>query len=578
MLTELRIKNFAIIDHIELQFTPGLIIFTGETGAGKSIILDALNTLLGSRADSTFIRTGEDKALIEATFHIPDVARDTVHEILRTQELLEDPEYLILSRELRRQGPNIARVNGHVANVSILKELGEFLIDIHGQSEHLSLLKVNQHIHLLDRFANLDDTLKTYQQYHRQLKKVQKELQALKQSEQEIARKIDLLTYQINEISAANLSPGEEEDLKEERNRLANAEGLASACQEVLTLMEEGTPEIPSISDLLGEVLGAIHTIAKLDPAQEKIYQDAITLSDNIQELNAHIQSYLENVEFNPRRLAQVEDRLNLIHNLKRKYGNSIEDILAFAKKAQSELDTITHAEERIATLQEEVAQIKAKLTKLGMELAEKRHQAAKLLEEAIEKELDDLNMPSARFMVSFAMQEDENGLPLPDGRHVHFDQYGIERVEFMVETNPGEGYKPLVKIASGGETSRFMLALKNVLAQADHIPTLIFDEIDQGIGGRIGSTVGFKLWNLARQHQVICITHLPQLAAYAHKHYLVNKQIADNRTITTVRKLDEEKRIRELAQMIGGINESNLQAARALLEEVKEKTERYKA
>jgi DNA repair protein RecN (Recombination protein N) len=573
MLTELRIENFAIIDQLELQFGAGLAVFTGETGAGKSIIIDALETVLGNRADSTFIRSGAERASVEATFHLADPVRIPIHELLQTEELLDDPDFVTLGRELRLNGRNVARVNGRSVNVNLLHEIGEYLVDIHGQSQHLSLLRVRQHLGLLDGFADTEELLGAYQETYRKLQAVRRELEALRQSEREAARRSDLLTYQVEEIDAAHLKTGEEEGLREERTRLANAEGLANLSQQALQLLDDGNPESPAITDLLGEVVDALQDLARIDSGQAAISTQATTIFEEVADLSRELRDYLESVEFNPKRLEQVEERLDLINSLKRKYGDTIEAILAAADQARQELENITHAEERTQELQVEQNNLLTQLAKRGLALSEKRRDAAEQLARAIETELNDLRMPGARFQVAFERRTSPDGVPLPDGERLAFDLTGLENVEFLVETNPGEGLKPLVKIASGGETARLMLALKNVLAKADHVPTLIFDEIDQGIGGRVGTVVGHKLWQLTNRHQVLCITHLPQLAAFGQQHFQVQKQIEGGRTTTAVHSVEGEARLNELAQMLGEISLGTLKSAQEILQSARNLT-----
>jgi DNA repair protein RecN (Recombination protein N) len=583
MLTELRIENFAIIDRLELHLRPNLITFTGETGAGKSIIIDAVETILGGRADTTFIRSGADRASLEAVFRIPDANRNAIHAILEREELQDDPNYLSLGREIRASGRNVARVNGRSVNASILRELGEYLIDVHGQSEHLSLLRVKQHLGLLDSYVIADqntksnsqvkEILETYHQVYNRWLLTQRELEKLRRSEQDAARRSDMLTFQINEIDMARLRPGEEEELKEERNRLANAEGLASLSQEALLALDEGEPESQAATDLFGKVVDALQNLARLDPSQAPLFEQAQAVFENMSDLSANLRNYQESIEFNPKRLDQVEERLGSIHILKRKYGGSIAEILEFGARARQQLDEITHAEERIEELILEQERLLNQISQLGTSLSQIRQAGAEHLASAMEIELADLQMSGARFMVDFQRQPDPNGALFSDGRRYTFDTNGLERVEFLIAPNPGEGFKPLVKIASGGETSRLMLALKNVLARADQIPTLIFDEIDQGIGGRVGAVVGKKLWSLAQEHQVLCITHLPQLAAFGDQHFRVQKEIDEGRTSTQVIPLDGEPRLIELAQMMGEVSEGTLRSAREILKAVEQRT-----
>jgi DNA repair protein RecN (Recombination protein N) len=576
MLTELRITNFAIIDHLELHFDTGLITFTGETGAGKSIIIDALEALLGGRIDATWVRTEADRALVEGDFRIPPAVREPVHDILTREELLDDPELLTLTREIRSQGRSLARVNGRIANVSLLRELGEYLVDVHGQSEHLSLLRVREHLRLLDGYAGVDEPggrspLASYRTIYHALRKVQNDLHVLREAERDAARRADLLTYQVDEIESARLKPDEEDELKQERTRLANAESLATLAQQSLFLLDEGDPENQAITDQLGQAVQSLHQLGRTDPSQAGLGERISGIFESLTDLARDLRDYLESIEFNPRRLEQVEERLDLIHTLKRKYGGTISAVLEFAAKAKSQLDDITHAEERLAELELEQSKFLGELAQRGQTLSTARRKAATHMGRAIETELNDLRMSGARFEVDFQLSHDPEGVLLDDGSKVAYGPHGLETVQFLIAPNPGEGLKPLAKIASGGETSRLMLALKNVLAKADHTPTLIFDEIDQGIGGRVGTVVGQKLWQLGQQHQVLCITHLPQLAAFGKQHYRVQKMVNDGRTSTIVEPLEGNKRLTELALMLGDVSEGTLRSAQEILQGAKQ-------
>jgi len=567
MLTELRIHNFAIIDSLDLRFGPGLIILTGETGAGKSIILDAVVMLLGGRADASVVRAEAETAFVEGVYQLKGPEREMVHDILNREELLDDPDYVTLTREVRREGRSVARVNGRTVGVALLKELGAALVDIHGQSEHLSLLDPRAHLGLLDRYAEVSKPLGEYRQTYHALLNLRRELNDLRQAQADSDRRMEMLTYAAEEIEAARLKVGEDEELRKERDRLANAESLAEYAQQALAVLEDGSPDAPSAGDLVGQAAQALAGLARIDSAQAELSNQANLLEDTLADLVHSLRDYLEAIEFNPKRLDEVEERLDLIHRLTRKYGGSIPAVVAYGADARKQLETLTGAADRIASLTTEESKLLAQLGKQGAALTTKRKSAAELLGKGIEVELDELKMASAQFGVDFQTRPDPNGVPLPDGSRIAFDQNGLDRVEFLIAPNPGEGLKPLVKIASGGETSRLMLALKNVLARADQVPSLIFDEIDQGIGGRVGTIVGQKLWKLARNHQVFCVTHLPQLAAFGEQHYQVQKVVDKGRTLTRVEKLDGDARMLELSQMLGEVGEGTLRSAHELLQ-----------
>ena len=607
MLAELRIRNFAIIDELQWSFGPGFSVMTGETGAGKSIIVDAVELVLGGRADTAFVRAGSDQAIVEATFRLGPAQRALVDPVLEREGLEgDDPDLLLLGREVRLAGRSVSRVNGRSVTLTLLREVAERLVDIHGQSEHLSLLRVRQHTDLLDRYAELAPLRSQVAEVAEQIRMVRRELSDLVRSDRELAHRADLLKFQVSEIEAALLQPDEEEDLLAERLRLANAEQLAELSGEVLRALEQGGRSAPALVDLLGMSLRALERLARIDPEMEPQLRAAESVNYQVEELTTTLRSYREQIEYNPRRLQEVEERLTLIRRLERKYGPKIPDVLAYAEKAVRELDTITHSEERIGELRAAEERLLAELGRLAVELSVGRREAAQLLAKGIERELRDLRMEGARFGVDFQWREDPGGVPLsqpvsgprfqasssgveqaetwdlePDALpRVAFDSSGIDRVEFLVSPNPGEPLKPLAKIASGGETSRLMLALKTVLSRADETPTLIFDEIDQGIGGRVGATVGEKLWSLVvgigpggLRHQVLCVTHLPQLAGFGDEHFRVEKQVEETeegeRTVTRVRKLDGRARVDELAQMLGGSGEAAYRSAEEILEHV---------
>ncbi|MCS6907363.1 MAG: DNA repair protein RecN [Anaerolineales bacterium] len=572
MLEELRISNFAIIEELVLHFQPGLVILTGETGAGKSILVDALETLVGGKADINYIRSGAEKAIIEGDFLLPESIRNPVLEILRREELEEQSDYLSLCREIRANGRHVARINGRVVSLATLREISEYLVDIHGQSEHLSLLKPSQHLRLLDNYAKNEDLRSAYQQIYYELMELRQKLSQLRQLERDAAHRFDLLQYQVSEIEHARLKIGEEETLLAERNRLANAENLAALVQQCILLLDEGAPEQPSVIEQIGQVIHLLGSLVRLDNSQNPLLERAEEIFENLNDLTQTLRQYGEEIEYNPRRLDLIEERLNLISSLKRKYGGTVEAVLSYAQKARKQLEEITSASEQIETLSRTEMALLQKLGELARQLSHNRRQYSQALAQAIEEELAYLHMEKARFRVQIEHVDAEDGIPLENGRKVAFNASGIDRVEFLIAPNPGEGFKPLAKIASGGETSRLMLALKSVLASADDVPCLVFDEIDQGIGGRTGAVVGKKLWQLARHHQVFCVTHLPQLAAFGDQHFLVRKRVIGDRTVTEVQVLAGEQRVEELAQMMGDLNAATLQSARKLLQSVSER------
>jgi DNA repair protein RecN (Recombination protein N) len=572
MLTSLRIENFAIIDRLELEFGPGLVTLTGETGAGKSIVLDALETLLGGKADASFVRSGAERASVEGVFSLPEEIRPAVETILEREDLSDDPRYLTLERDIRREGRASARVNGHSASLALLKELGAYLVDIHGQSEHLSLLDVRSHQGLLDRYAGSEALLKEYTATYRQILEVRRGLEELRAAERDAARRSDLLEYQAKEIEAAHLQADEEETLRQDRTRLANAESLAGLTQEALAALDEGSPESPAVSDLLGQVTHALAGLSRIDPTRAELEQEAEQALESLADVARELRNYAEQIEFNPKRLEQIEERLDLISNLKRKYGGTIAAVLAFGETARRQLDTIAHAGERIAELEDTEGRLLGTLAGQAEALSQRRQAVIGELGRAIETELNDLRMPGARFAVDMQVREDPRGVSIA-GRRLAFDASGVDQIEFLIAPNPGEGLNSLARTASGGETSRLMLALKNVLAQADTIPTLVFDEIDQGIGGRVGAVVGHKLWQLGRCHQVLCVTHLAQLAGFGEQHFKVEKRVDNGRTHTAVELMQGSARREELAQMLGGVSEGTLRSADEILKMVAEVT-----
>lgn len=581
MLSELRISNFAIIDTLMLTFSPGFNVLTGETGAGKSIIIDAVDMLLGGKVGQEVIRAGAELTQVEGVFRLSSAAAAAIAPLLEQEGLeSDDPAVLSLSRELRRGGRTVVRVNGRAVALSLLKEIGNQLVDIHGQSDHLSLMRPREHVNLLDRYAGLTAQREQIAALARRLGAVRKELANLQRDQRELARRVDLLTFQADDIESANLEPGEDVSLESERRRLANAEQLIRLTEATRMRLEEGDGEQPGAADLLSDAAGYLSKLVAIDPDANALLETAEALADQLRDLTYALEAYAAEVEFNPDRLVEVEERLSLIFNLKRKYGDTIEEIVAFGRRARAELEALANVEVRTVELEREEARLLEQIGRHGAALSRARREAASRMAAAVERELADLRMAKARFAVDIQWQAVADGAPVsaadaPEGiaaGRYRFDATGLDQVEFLVSANPGEPLKPLVKVASGGETSRLMLALKTVLGRADETPTLIFDEIDVGIGGRVGGTVGRKLWELtvvggsdtsaeaqsevdtARRsgHQVLCITHLPQLAGYGDAHFAVRKVVEGGHTRTEVTSLSGEARLDELAAMLG--------------------------
>ena len=549
-----------ILERLDLAFSRGFNVLTGETVAGKSIVIDAVNAILGARTGTEVVRTGADLALVEGVFDVSEPLRkdDGLRALLDENGLETEDGLLLLGREIHRQGRSVARVAGRAVPVRLLQQMGEFLVDVHGQGEQQSLLRVSSHIDLLDTYGGLPEQRGRVAERVAALRELQRELKVLQDDERALVQRADLLRFQVNEIQAARLQSGEEADLGRERAILANAERLAAASDTAyrsLVDFDDGR----AATDCIGHALAALAEACKIDVAlqeqsdalQEALYQ--------LEEAGRALRSYRDGVEFNPERLQDTEDRLHLIRTLKRKYGDSIEAIFAFGARAADELDKLSHRSERIEELQSRDAELREEIGRLAAELSSARRKAGERLAAGVETELAELGMAHARFAVAVDQTEAGNGVPIPDGRTCGFGASGIDRVEFLLAANPGESLKPLARTASGGETSRLMLALKSVLSQADSIPTLIFDEVDAGIGGRGGEIVGRKLWALTHHHQVLCVSHLSQIACLADSHYHVSKSLKGERTVTSVRKLEGDERVQEVAAMLGGVEDSVL-------------------
>ena len=569
MLEELRIRNFAVIDRLELRFGAGFNVITGETGAGKSILIDAVELLLGGRADPAYVRAGRERSQIEGVIRLEAPARARVMTTLEREDLVDadEPHYLTITREIRLRGRSTARVNGVAVRSEILAEIGRELFDIHGQSQHLSLFRPRHHIDLLDRYADLLDIRAGLAKMVGELTAIQSERRRLRDEGDARRRRADMLRHEVAEIEAADLDPAEESSLEAERNRLANSEQLAQLAGQAAQLLngdERGAAAVDSLMD----VSAALQRLAHIDSEMTPDYEMAESLAQQTQELALNLARYAAEVEHDPRRLDELEERLELMRTLKRRYRvESIAEVIAYAEAAAAELESIEEGGARLGQLRREEEQLLRHIGDVSARLSAARADASRSLSAAIVKELADLRMEGARFEVMLAQAEHPAGCIVGDKRY-KFDAKGMDDVEFMLSANPGEPPRPLAKVASGGEAARIMLALKRALAAVDQTPILIFDEVDQGIGGRIGAVVGEKLWSLSAEHQVLCVTHLPQLAGYADRHFRAQKDLSAAHAATEVRALSgEDERIEELAEMLGAAGAAGLESARELLE-----------
>lgn len=584
MLEEIDIRNLAVTEHVRVRLAPGFNAITGETGAGKSIIVDALGLLLGGRADPDIVRAGAASARVEGVFRLDGEPDEALTDTLAEAGIEPEDGLLVVSREVPRQGRSVARVNGRAAVQSVLAALGRRLVDIHGQADQLSILRPAEHLGFLDRYAGIDTERNAVAALVTEVRGVRAEIRRLTEDDRERARRQDRLAYEAQEIADAGLRPGEEDELREERKLLANAEDLARLSEAAHAALTGGGRAASAV-DALGAAAENLAQLARLDERMAETAALAEALQSQAYDLARELREYREGVEYNPRRLEQIEERLGLLAALKRKYGATVEEVIAYGERARAELGELETSEERIERLRAQDAVLVARLGVAVTALACARREAAVRLAAAVRGEIADLRLSGGRFAVRVERREDPEGVPaaLPleeilgddadclgspvTAAPLAFDRTGVDRVEFYVSLNPGEPLRPLAKVASGGETARLMLALKTILGAADAVPTLVFDEVDVGIGGRSGQVVGEKLASLGVHHQVLCITHLPQVAARAARHLAVVKRVEGDRTYTDVRELTGEERRRELAAMLGGATEAHLAAAGEMLE-----------
>jgi len=568
MLTRLRVKNYALIEDLDLSFQEGLSILTGATGAGKSILIDSMNLILGEKASVEMIRSGEKEASVEATFEFGGQVPDPIASFLSEQ----DGEALLLKRQVLKGGRSFGFVNDRQVTVTTMKEIGKSLADLLGQHHHQSLLDPRIHLNLLDRFSLEGSILEDYREEFSLLRKKELELKGTLQQEQISNEKRELYRFQKEEIDRAELKPEEEESLREERGVLLNVQRISSTVQAVKQALceEEG-----SVLDRLKLLFKEFESVSELDARlKEKLSQWQETIF-SLEDLSSDLVRYGDLLGADPERLELVEDRLRLYVDLGKKYGKGYGAIISYREKIGKELHSLESLQDRIRDLKEEISQLKAELRKLGEQISKERHKGAVTLRQRVEEELKELGMKGTKFEVSFIpISSSVAAVDLSsEAGEVFADENGLEEIEFLISPNPGEPLKPLAKIASGGEMSRIMLALKTVLAKVDNIPLLIFDEVDVGIGGEVASLVGKKLKKLSEDHQIICITHLQQIASYGDNHFRVYKTGKGKRTITVVKRLSRKERVEEIARIISGeeITELSLKHARELLNEASE-------
>lgn len=551
MLTELYIRHLAVVEEARICFKRGFVALTGETGAGKSIVVDALSLVAGARGSADFVRHGSEKAEIEALFELEKdhPARD----VCRRYGLEGDPdEPVVVRRELTANGKSVCRVNGRLVNLSMLRELGECLVNIHGQHEFQSLVRPETHLAWLDAFAGkpVGDALCRYAELYARFQALRKECRELEEAMRQALQMADLYRFQISEIEAARLKLGEEESLEAERRRLANAERLFQAVGDAFGLLYASDRGLAAV----GLAVDKLEDAARFDPALGPLVEQLRSAYYQLEEVALQVRDYRDRIEFNPERLERIERRLDVLHALRRKYGATVENILDYYEDIKSKLSKIERHDEELERLRKETEATARELEEAADKLSALRREAARRLERGVERELGDLQMEGTRFCVR--VESSESGEP--------FGPTGRDSAEFLISANPGEPPKPLARIASGGELSRVMLALKTVFARCDRVPVLVFDEIDTGVSGRAAQAIAEKMASLARDRQVFAVTHLPQVACMADAQYAVRKRTDGSRTFAEVEELDETGRVHELARMLGGVEITETTASHA--------------
>ena len=556
MLENLHIKNVALIQECQVSFGHGLNILTGETGAGKSMLIDSLQFALGGRMGKDFLRRGQKMALVEALFSIKEGSFAQKLTDLGIEP--EEDGTVLIARTLTDGGKTTCRINGSIVTVSMLRELAADLIDIYGQHEHQSLLNPSKHILLLDRFCNgnFHEILNIYQKNYEHRKEICRKLEELMGDEAQREQRLDILAFQKEEIEGAALTAGEEEVLTEKKKRLTHMERLMRLTIESTNLLYDGEDEVPSACDSVSLAVDKLRECAALDPALEGYYSGLEDVYARLEDISRQVKRYSQNLEEDPTELELVEERLQTIYKMRRKYGGSIDAVLSFYEDITKELDFFENSQERILQLNKELKEVQRQLSVSAQGLTELRQEAAQRVAKQIEDSLKDMEMKNAQFSIQVSLRNEWNNL-------------GQDKVEFLISPNKGEEVKPLSKIASGGEMSRVMLALKAVLVDADEIETFIFDEIDTGVSGRTAAKVGKKMRLIGEKRQILCITHLPQIAAMADKHFLIEKEIKDDQTLTVVSNLEEDASVREVARLMGSavVTETTLAAAKELRE-----------
>ena len=564
MLKFLSITNFAIAESLEIEFAPGLNLLTGETGAGKSILINAISAVVGGRISTEVVRTGAEKAVVSAVFDIS--ALPPVKHLLDSLGLPVE-EDLFIRREISVRGSSRAFVNNVPVPIGTLARIGQLLVDIHGQHEHQSLLRRETHRELLDAFGQHDALLQRVADAYKTMNAVQQQLEERKARQKELEEKQELFRFQLQEIERAELEPGELERLEEERKLLANSEKIFEIAGRLLQLFNG---ETVSLLDLMGVAEQELEHLGEYSGDIRKLAEEFASARVIAQEAARSIEEFQASIEFDPNRLEAVESRLNLIRQLQKKYGATIEDILEYKTHLEHQLQSAENFEQEIARLEKEYQQAVQTYREAALALSQARKSAARQLEKQVQEELKYLGMGGTKFQVSIETVPEADSPVQIEGRGVQADASGIDAVEFFISPNPGEAFKPLQKIASGGEISRIMLALKRILARIDRVPTLIFDEIDVGVSGRIAGAVGRSIARLAESHQVLCITHLPQIASQQGAHFVVEKYVDDGRTFARVRRLEDNQRVDEIARLLSGetVTDTARQSARTLMEE----------